>query len=114
RDGGRADERPAGETGLPLFPPGPGDALAWRAILAARPDLAPARRGNPPTPRQVFTRAKAALRRHDEEVVRRREIFEREREKDDDGRSWSLNDVAGNEAAWAERRRLLVLDVTLA
>jgi len=27
---------------LPLFPPGPDDRNAWRAILAKRPDLAPA------------------------------------------------------------------------
>jgi DNA (cytosine-5)-methyltransferase 1 len=27
---------------VPLFPPGPGDLDAWRAILAERPDLAPA------------------------------------------------------------------------
>ena len=28
--------------GVPVFAPGPGDAAAWRAILAERPDLAPA------------------------------------------------------------------------
>lgn len=32
----------AGESGLPLFPPGPGDTDAWQRILAERPDLAPA------------------------------------------------------------------------
>jgi DNA (cytosine-5)-methyltransferase 1 len=32
----------SGDGGRPLFPPGPGDADAWRAVLARRPDLAPA------------------------------------------------------------------------
>lgn len=36
-------ELPAAErTGLPLFPPGPGDADGWAAILREYPDLAPA------------------------------------------------------------------------
>jgi len=45
RDAGRWQE-PDGHPALPggagLHPPGPGDHYAWRAVLAARPDLAPA------------------------------------------------------------------------
>ncbi|MRH22907.1 DNA cytosine methyltransferase [Rhodovulum strictum] len=36
------DGHPALPGGVGLHPPGPGDHHAWRAILAARPDLAPA------------------------------------------------------------------------
>jgi hypothetical protein len=36
------DGHPALPGGAGLHPPGPGDHDAWRAVLAARPDLAPA------------------------------------------------------------------------
>ena len=36
------DGHPALPGGAGLYPPGPGDHDAWRAVLAARPDLAPA------------------------------------------------------------------------
>lgn len=45
RDGGRGrdvSELPVPGNGLPFNPPGPGDLDAWRAVLAVRPDLAPA------------------------------------------------------------------------
>ena len=43
---GRADGRPSEHGGeLPLFPPGPGDLEAWRAVLARDPSLEPAIRG---------------------------------------------------------------------
>jgi DNA (cytosine-5)-methyltransferase 1 len=35
-------DAPGGGAALPLFPPGPADRAAWAAVLAARPDLAPA------------------------------------------------------------------------
>lgn len=43
-DGGRPDATDVDAPGqtLPPFPPGPGDAAAWRRILAERGDLAPA------------------------------------------------------------------------
>lgn len=41
-DGQREAAGGVGESGLPLFPPGPADADAWQRILAERPDLAPA------------------------------------------------------------------------
>lgn len=39
---GRCDEAAPDASGLGLFPPGPADADAWAAIIAERPDLAPA------------------------------------------------------------------------
>ena len=39
---GREPEPTRASQVLPLFPPGPGDLDAWRSVLDARPDLAPA------------------------------------------------------------------------